>query len=62
MLKLVELDNSHKSKGGRLDTLHWLYPFFTSFIGRYNDLVIVDGIRKSNIYDLRLVVTTVINY
>ena len=27
MLKLVELDNSHKSKGGRLDTLYWLDPF-----------------------------------
>ena len=41
--------------------MHWL-GFFSSFvIERYNDFVLINGTQNTNIYDLSLVVTTVID-
>ena len=71
MLKLVELRYHHKSKGGvfeiafdrggRLEILHWLGYLYILFIKRYNYVVLLDGTRKTNIYDLGLVVTPVVS-
>ena len=71
MLKLVELGNYHSSKGGlfemasdrggRLKILHWLGFFSSSFVEKYNDFVLIDGTRKTNVYDRSLVVTTVVD-
>ena len=71
MLKLVELDNSHSSrdgvfemasdKCGRLEILHWFGSFFSLFVDKYNDFVLIDGTRKTNIYDLSLIVTTMVD-
>ena len=53
MLKLVELDNSHRSKGSvfemasdkgvRLETLYWSGSFSSLFVDKYNDFVLIDG-------------------
>ena len=71
MLKLVELVNSHSSKvslfemasyrGGRLEILHWLGSFFSLFVENHNDFILIDGTHKTNIYNLSLVVTTVVD-
>ena len=71
MLKLVELVNYHKPKGntfemvsdrgGRLETLHWVGSFSSLFIEKYSDFVLIDGTHKTDIYDLSLVVTTVVD-
>ena len=52
MMRLVELVNDHKSKGGifeilssrgdRLEILHWSGSFSFLFIDRYSDLVLID--------------------
>ena len=71
ILKLVELGNYHSSKGGvfevasdrdgRLETLHWSCSFSTLFIEKYSEFILIDGTHKTNIYDLTLVVTTVVD-
>ena len=71
MLKLVELGNSHKSKGGvfemssdkggRLEILHWAGSLSTMLVDKFNDFIIIDGTRKTNIYDLSLIVTTTVD-
>ena len=60
MLKLVQLGNSHRSnsalfemasdRGGKLEILHWSGSFF-----------LLDGTHKTNIYDLSLLATTVVD-
>ena len=71
MIKLVELGSIHKSKGGifemtsdnggSLETLHWSNPLSRTFVTGLNDFVLVDGTHKTNIYDLSLIVTTVVD-
>ena len=71
MLKLVELGNSHKSKGGvfemtsdkggRLEILHWAGSLSTMFVDKFNDFILIDGTHKTNIYDLSLIVTTTVD-
>ena len=71
MLKLVELGNSHSSngalfemasnRGGRLEILHWSGSFFSLFVEKYNNFIFIDGTHKTNIYDLSLLVTTVVD-
>ena len=48
-------------KGGRLEILHWAGSLSSLFVDEYNDFILIDGTRKTNIYDLSLVVTTVVN-
>ena len=71
MLKLVELDNSHRSKGSvfemasdkgvRLETLYWSGSFYSLFVDKYNDFVLIDGTRKTNFYDLSMTFTTTVD-
>ena len=71
ILKLVELGNYHSSKGvlfemasdrgGRLEILHWSGSISSLFVEKYNNLILIDGIHKTNIYDLSLIVTTVVD-
>ena len=71
MLKLVELGNCHESNGrvfdlasgsgGRLETLHWSGSFSFFLIEKYSDFILIDGTYQTNIYDLSLVVTTVVD-
>ena len=71
MLKLVELGNFHKpngevfelasNRGGRLQISHWSGPSSSFFIDRYSDFVLIDGTHKNDIYDLSLVVITVVD-
>ena len=70
MLKLVELGNSHKSKGGvfemtsdkggRLETQHWAGSLSSMCVNKFNDFILIDGTHKTNIYDLSLIVTTMV--
>ena len=48
-------------RGGRLEILHWLGSYSSLFIKKYSDLILIDGSHKSNIYDLSVVVTTVVD-
>ena len=67
----MELGNMHKSKegifemtydnGGRLESLHWSNSLLKSFVPDFSDFVIIDDTHKTNIYDLSLVVTTVVD-
>ena len=71
MIKLMELGNIHKSKEGisemtsdnegRLETLHWSNLLSKTFVPVLSDFVLIDGTHKINIYDLSLVVTTVVD-
>jgi len=71
MIKLVELGSIHKSKdgifemtsdnGGRMETLHWSNPLSRRFVPGLSDFVLIDGTHKTNIYDLSLIVTTVVD-
>ena len=71
MIKLMELGNIHKSKkgifemtsdnGGRLELLHWGNLLLKTFVPVLSDFVLIDGTHKTNIYDLSLVVTTVVD-
>ena len=72
MLKVVELSNCHKTKGGvfekysdkrwYLETLHWSGHVSDSFIHSYGDFVLIDDIPKTYVYDLSLVVTIVVDF
>ena len=67
----MELGSIHKSKegvfemtsdnGGRLETLHLSNPLSRTFVTGSSDFVLIDGTHKTNIYDLSLIVTTVID-
>ena len=46
--------------GGRLETLHWSNPLSRSFVPGLSDFILIDGTHKTNIYDLSLIITTVI--
>ena len=48
-------------RGGRLEILHWSGSFSSLFVEKYNDFVLIDGTRKTNIYDLSLVVTIMVD-
>ena len=71
MLKLVELVNSHSSKGGvfemasdkdgRLKILHWSGFLSSLFVDKFNDFTLIDGTHKTNTYDLSLIVTTTVD-
>ena len=71
MLKLVELGNFHSYKGGVfemasdkgdiLEILHWAGSLSSLFVDKYNDLILIDGTHKSNIYDLSLIITTMVD-
>ena len=71
MLKLVNLDNSPKptvivfkiasNQGSILETLHYCGPSSNLFISKYTDFVLVDSTHKTNIYNLSLVVITVVD-
>ena len=71
MLKLVELGNSHKSKGGvfemtsdkggRLEILYWVGSLSSMFVDKFNEFILIDGTHKTNIYDLSLIVTTAVD-
>ena len=67
----MELGNIHLSKEhifemtsdneGRLETLHWASILSESGVRNYSDFVLIDSTHKSNLYDLSLVVTTVVD-
>ena len=48
-------------KKGRLKTLDWSNLFSESCVPKYSDFVLIDGTHKTNIYDLSLAVTTMID-
>jgi len=68
---LVELGNSYRSKGGvfemasdkggRLDILHWADSLSSMFVDKYNDIILIDGTYKTNIYDLSMIVTIMVD-
>ena len=70
MIKLMELGNIHKSKesifemtsdnGGHLETLYWSNPLPKKMVPVLSDFVLINGTHKTNMYDLSLVVTTVV--
>ena len=47
-------------KGRRLKSLRRSNFLSSSFISKYDDFAMVDGTHKTNIYDLNLIVTTVV--
>ena len=49
------------NNGGRLETLHWSNPPSRTFVPGLSDFVLIDGTHKTNIYDLSLIVTTVVD-
>ena len=49
------------SNGGRLETLHWSNPLSKTFVHVFSDFVLIDGAHKTNIYELSLVVTIVVD-
>ena len=71
MMRLMDLGNYHKSKegvfemtadnGGRLETLHWSGPFSKSIASSYSDFLLSDYIHKTNMYNLSLIVTTIVD-
>ena len=71
MFKLVEFGTYHSSKGGvfemasdkggRLEILDWSSSFFSMFVDKYNDFVIIDSTYKTSMYDVSLIVTTMVD-
>ena len=71
MITLMELGNIHKSKvgivemtsenEGRLETLHWSSPLSKYCVPNCSDFVVIDGTHKTNIYDLSLIVTSMVD-
>ena len=47
--------------GGRLETLDWSSLFSKSFVPKYSDFVLIGSTHETNIYDLSLVVTTIVD-
>ena len=48
-------------RGGRLEILHCSGSFSSLFVKKYNDFILIDRTHKTNIYDLSLLVTTVVD-
>ena len=46
---------------GRLETLYWSNPLSKTFVPVLSDFVLIDGTHKTTIYNLSLVVTTVVD-
>ena len=44
-----------------METLHWSNPLSRTFVPGLSDFVLIDGTHKTNIYDLSLIVTTVVD-
>ena len=71
MIKLIDIGNCHKSKGGifemtsdkggRFETLHWSGPYSKLFVPYCSDFLLINGTHKTNIYDLSLSVMTVVD-
>ena len=71
MMRLMDLSNCNKSKEGifqmtsdsrgRLETLHSSSLFSKSFVSSYTDVPLIEGTHKTNIHDLSLIVTTVVD-
>ena len=71
MIKLMDIGNYHKSngcivemtsdKGGRLEILHWSGLCSKKIVHNYSVCLLIDGTHKTNIYDLSLIVTTVVD-
>ena len=67
----MDLGNIHKSKesvfemtsdnGGRLETLHWYNSLSKTCVPVFSDFVLIDGTHKTNMYDLSLVATTMVD-
>ena len=47
--------------GGRLETLHWYNPLSRTFVPVLSDFVLIDETHKTNIYDLTLIDTTMVD-
>ena len=71
MIKLLDIGNYHRSKGGifeispdkggRVDSLHWSGPYSKVFVPNYSDFLLIGGTHKTNINDLLLIVRTVVD-
>ena len=71
MIKLMDIGNCHKSKGGifqmttdkggRLETLHWSGPYSKLFVSDWSNFLLIDCTHKTNIYDFSLIVTIVVD-
>ena len=71
MIKLMDIGNCHKSKrgifemtsdkGGRLETLHWPSPYSILCVPNYSDFLLINDTHKTNIYDISLIVTSVVD-
>ena len=48
-------------KGERLETLHWSGPYSKLSVPNCSKCLLIDGTQKTNIYDLSLIVTTVVD-
>ena len=67
----MDISNCHKpnggifettsDKGGRLEILHWSSPCSKLFVPNYSDFLLIVGTQKTNIYDLPLIVTIVVD-
>ena len=47
--------------GGRLETLHWSGPYSKLFVPNCSECLLIDGTQKTNIYNMSLIVTTVVD-
>ena len=47
--------------GGRLETLHWSNPLSNTFVPVLSDFVLIDGTHKTTIYNLLLIINTVVD-
>ena len=48
-------------KGGRLEILQWAGSLSSMFVDKYSDFILIDSVRKTNICDLSLSVTTMVD-
>ena len=47
--------------GGRLKILQWTGSLSSMFVDKYNDFILIDSVHKTNICDLSLIVTTMVD-
>ena len=67
----MDIGNYHKSKGGifemtsdkgkRLEILYWYSPCSKLCVPNCSDFLLIDGTHKTNIYDISLIVTIVVD-
>ena len=48
-------------KGGRLEILQWAGSLSSMFVDKYNDFILIDSVHKTNICDLSMIVTTMVD-